>query len=111
MLGFNHAFRGLYNVLRTERNFKIQLLAFLLVVVLGFVFQITIDDWIALLLVSGIVLSLEIVNSAIERLCDLYSTKENKQIKLIKDISAGAVLLAALFAIIVGVLVFYPYLV
>jgi len=110
MLGFNHAFRGLFQMIRTERNFKIQLVLFLIVVSLGIILNITIGDWLILLLISAMVLSLEIVNSAIEKTCDLISTKPNNQIKLIKDISAAAVLLVSLFALIIGILLFYPYL-
>ena len=111
MFGFNHAFRGLFQMLRSERNFKIHILAFLLVVILGFSLSISIQDWISLFLVSGLVMSLEVINSAIEKICDLYSTEKNEKIKIIKDISAGAVLIAALFAVLIGILVFYPYLV
>jgi diacylglycerol kinase len=110
MLGFNHAFRGLFQMLRKERNFKIQFLIFTVVVVFGFSLDISRNDWISLLIISGLVLSLEIMNSAIEKICDLYSKEKNPKIKNIKDISAGAVLIAALVAIVAGTLLFYPYL-
>lgn len=109
MFGFNHAFRGLFQMFRSERNFKIHILAFIVVVLLGFYLDISSSDWIFILLISGLVISLEVINSAIERICDLYSTEKNEQIKNIKDISAGAVLIAALFAVVIGVMVFLPY--
>lgn len=109
MLGFNHAFRGLFQMFRTERNFKVHVFALTIVVVLGFTLNITKSEWITILLISGLVLSLEVINSAIEKVCDLYSKESNQQIKNIKDISAGAVLITALFAIVIGALVFIPY--
>ncbi len=111
MLGINHALRGLFRMLRTERNFKIHILAFIIIVTLGFALSISNKDWIALLLISGLVMSLEMINSAIEKTCDLFSTERNEKIKNIKDIGAGAVLITALFAIVIGILIFYPYLV
>lgn len=110
MFGFNHALRGLLQMLKTERNFKIHVFAFISVIILGFTLEVSKPDWIILLLVSGFVLTMEIINSAIEQLCNLYSTERNEKIKNIKDISAGAVLIAALFAFVIGLVVFCPYL-
>ncbi|RFC53630.1 diacylglycerol kinase family protein [Brumimicrobium aurantiacum] len=110
MLGFRHAICGLQQMLRTERNFKVQVVIFIAVVICGFSFGISAQEWTILLLVSALVLSLEIINSAIEKLCDLYSTDYNEKIKIIKDISAGAVFITALFAVLIGVIIFYPYL-
>ena len=110
MLGFNHAFRGLFQMLRSERNFKIQILVFAVVIAIGFFFGISKAEWISICLVSALVLSLEVINSAIEKVCNLYSIEKDEKIKIIKDISAGAVLIAALSAILIGALVFYPYL-
>ncbi|WP_107038351.1 diacylglycerol kinase family protein [Brumimicrobium mesophilum] len=109
MFGFKHAIRGLFLMIKTERNFKIHVFALVCVLSLGFLLDITTQDWISILMVSALVISLEIINSAIEKICNLYSTDKNEKIKNIKDISAGAVLMAALVAFIVGVLVFYPY--
>ncbi|PWH85855.1 diacylglycerol kinase family protein [Brumimicrobium oceani] len=109
MLGFNHAFRGLLQMFRSERNFKIHILIFAFVAALGIYFNISFSDWTSILLVSGLVLSLEVINSAIEKVCDLYSTEKSEKIKNIKDISAGAVLIAALFAVVIGMMVFFPY--
>lgn len=110
MLGFKHAFRGLFRMFSQERNFKIQFVIFVLVILLAFLLEVSRNDWVVLLLVSALVISLETINSAIEKACDLYSTERNEQIKNIKDISAGAVLISALFAIVIGILIFLPYL-
>jgi len=110
MLGFNHAFVGLFQMIRTERNFKIQLIVFFIVIGLGFILEISSFDWLIVLLISAMVLTLETINSAIEKTCDLITKEDNNQIKRIKDISAGAVLLVSIFAIVIGIIIFYPYL-
>lgn len=109
MLGFKYAFRGLFLILSKERNFKIQLVLFTIVLILGFIFQITLHDWVILLLASAMVLSLEIINTTLEKTCNLITTKTNAIIKDIKDISAAAVFLASLFALVIGILIFLPY--
>jgi|SRR5690554_1915315 len=111
MLGFNHAFRGLFQMFRTERNFRVQIILFLLAIVFGFFFNISSIHWLIILSISALVLSLEIINSAIEKTCNLITTKKNPQVKRIKDISAAAVLLSSIFALVIGVLIFYPYLI
>jgi diacylglycerol kinase len=107
--GFLFAFNGLCFLVKKERNFKVHLVLFSFVIIAGFFFKITSIEWIAILLTSALVLSLEAVNTAIEQLSNLYSKEENPTIKTIKDVAAGAVLLAALFAAAIGILIFYPY--
>lgn len=106
---FKHAFNGISQLIKTERNFKIHLVCLVLVVSLGLYFKISSLEWLLIFLISALVLSLEAINSAIEKLCDLYSTEQNPKIKVIKDISAGAVLIAAIFAIFIGVAIFWKY--
>jgi diacylglycerol kinase len=81
----------------------------ILVVLAGFYFSITISEWLIILSISALVLTLEALNSAIEKVCDLYSTETDSRIKLIKDIAAGAVLISAIFAAIIGIIVFGKY--
>lgn len=107
---FIHAGRGIWSMILTERNFKIHLLAFSLVVGAGIYLQISKFEWLIILLISAVVLSIETVNSACERLCDLYSSDQNERIKKIKDISAGAVLIAAIISVVIAAIVFIPYL-
>jgi diacylglycerol kinase len=107
---FSNAFRGLLLLLKNERNFKIHLIAFVGVCSLGFYLDISKSEWIAVLLCSALVLSLEGLNSSIEKLCDLYSVTKDERIRNIKDIAAGAVLVAAIVAAVVAGLVFLPYL-
>jgi diacylglycerol kinase len=108
MFGFNNAIRGLSKAFSTERNFRIQFIFFLIVVGFGIYFKISNYEWLTIILISAFILSLELVNSAIEKLCDLYSPEYNSQIKWIKDVAAGAVLIASLSSIIVGGIVFIP---
>jgi diacylglycerol kinase len=79
---------------------------FVLVVIAGIYFSIEDYEWIAILVISALVLSLEVMNSALERLCDLYSTEQDNRIKMIKDLAAGAVLLAAVFALFIAYVIF-----
>jgi len=102
---FKYAFCGIAIAFR-ERNFKIHLIMFVLVVIAGIYFSIEDYEWIAILVISALVLSLEVMNSALERLCDLYSTEQDNRIKMIKDLAAGAVLLAAVFALFIAYVIF-----
>ena len=108
MLGFDHAFRGIRSLFLAEKNFRIQFICFILVVASGVFFNISSVEWCAILIISGVVLSLEAVNSSIEKLCDLYSKDYNTHIKWIKDVAAGAVLISSLVAIAIALLVFAP---
>ena len=108
--GFGFAFAGIWQMLLHERNFKVHVLALLVVILAGFYFHITAQEWINILLVSALVLSLEAINTAIEKLCDMHTKEIHPQIKLIKDVAAGAVLIAALFAVVIAFLIFIKYL-
>lgn len=103
------ALRGILASINSERNLKIHFLAFISVVIAGFYFKINQLEWVALLIVSTLVISLEMLNTSIEKLCDFNSTEIQPQIKFIKDVAAGAVLFAAIIAVVVGVLVFWKY--
>lgn len=95
---------------KTERNAKIHLVITVSVVIAGFVFGITRIEWLIILLCIGIVLVAEALNTAIEKLGNAISSDKNRLIKSAKDIAAGAVLLAAITAAIIGGLIFLPYL-
>jgi diacylglycerol kinase len=110
MLGFGHAWNGLKAILKTERNFKVQMAVAILVILLGFFFDISSFEWLILLIHFSLVLSLEAMNTFTERLCDLVHPDYSSKIKIVKDVSASAVLIAAIFAAISGFIVFYPYL-
>jgi len=107
-MSFVYAGRGITAGLRGQRNIKVMLLAAMAVVVLGVYLDITREEWTLLALAMGLVLSLEMVNTAGERLVDILSPGHDSRYGRIKDILAGAVLIAALTAAVVGGLVFGP---
>ncbi len=106
---FRYAWKGLRHALLHEHNFRIHLLAAVLVVIAGFYFQITKMEWIALIFAIGFVLVTELLNTAIELFADFISPNENEMIGRIKDIAAGAVLIAVLAAVAAGTIILLPY--
>lgn len=107
---FGYAFCGIFHVVNNERNIKIHFVAALLTVLLGFYLDISRNDWLILLLIITIVIVLELVNSSIEAVVDLASPELHPLAKKAKDVAAGAVLIAAIVSIIIGALLFFPYL-
>ncbi|MCP3893477.1 diacylglycerol kinase family protein [Bacteroides sp.] len=107
---FGYAAKGIGNVLCCEHNIWIHLIITLLVVAAGFFFDIQRGEWIALVLCIGLVLAAETFNTAIERLVDLVSPNRHPLAGEVKDIAAGAVLICAIAAAVVGLIVFIPYL-
>ncbi|TSC88305.1 MAG: diacylglycerol kinase [Microgenomates group bacterium Gr01-1014_7] len=109
ILSFKYAFAGLVDALKEEPNLKFHFLAGLLVILLSFILRFTRQDWITIIILIGLVISVELTNTAIEAVVDQFVEKNHPGAKLAKDISAGAVLVAAATAAIAGVLVFLPY--
>lgn len=105
---FKYAFRGIAMVLKSEKNMLIHLIISILVFVCGILFQISTTEWMICLLCFGLVFSAEMMNSAIESLVDLVSPNHHKLAGKAKDIAAGAVLVAAIFAAITGLIIFIP---
>ena len=106
---FKNAFRGLFLLIKTERNFQIHSVALAAVLTLGLYFNISRGEWVILIITSAIVLSLEGLNSALEKLCDEVTLERKESIRNIKDVAASAVLIAALAAVLIGVLIFTPH--
>jgi diacylglycerol kinase len=107
---FSFAFEGVKAAFM-EPNFRVQVLSAVLVLFLGFGFGITKTEWLFVILCCAGVLSLELINSAVERLCDVITSEINPNIKYIKDVCAAAVLLASLASLAVGIIIFTPYLI
>lgn len=105
---FKAAICGVVSAFRSEVNLRIQLVIFGIVVVIGFCFDLDAIEWVAILLVSGLVLCAEIMNTAMECLCDVLHPDQDPGIGKVKDLSAGAVLVAALAATAVGAIIFVP---
>lgn len=107
----SHAWRGLLLAFRTERSFRIQVALSLVALTACFLFPIRSWERIAVILATASVLVLELVNSMIERLVDLVKPRLHEYARDIKDLMAAAVLVAALFALLVACLVFGPFIV
>jgi diacylglycerol kinase len=102
---------GLKSAFKEERNFRIQVLIGAVVIFFMIIFGLNaIEDSILILMIL-VVLSLELINSQIEKFLDLIQPDHHPRVKIIKDFSAGAVLLSAIGSIIIGFLIFWPYIV
>jgi undecaprenol kinase len=104
-----HATGGIGVVFRSEQSFRIQIVVSIIVLVFGAYVQVSLFEWILLVLLIGSVLVLELINSIFERIVDAFKPRIHPIVKDIKDIMAGAVLIASVIAAIVGVMIFYPY--
>ncbi len=105
---FRYALRGIGFMIKTQHNFWIHLTIAGLVVIAGFIFCLSITEWIFIIFAIGLVLSAETFNSAIEQLTDLTHPDIHPTAGLVKDLAAGAVLISAIAAAITGLLIFVP---
>jgi diacylglycerol kinase len=110
LLSFKYAFQGLRHVLKSEHNFRIHLMAAFVAIALGVFFRINRNEWLVITLCIGMVLSLELINSAVESLVDLISPQKSEKAGIIKDTLAAGVLIAAVCSLIAGVIIMLPYL-
>jgi diacylglycerol kinase len=106
---FKYAFRGLVKTFREEQNLQVHSLVAILVIVLGFVFKIQSWQWCAILVCIALVILMETVNSAVERLSDVLKPRIHDSVMDIKDIMAAAVMISSILAIAVGLIIFIPY--
>ncbi len=105
---FGYAFEGIFNTILHERNMQIHCLATVLVVIFGFILKISLSEWFLCLLLFALVMSLELVNTALEAVVDLVTQEKKPLAKKAKDAAAGAVLVSAIFAAIIGGIIFFP---
>ena len=105
---FGYAFEGIFNCIRNERNMKIHIAVAALVVIAGWILGLSITEWCICLGLFGLVMALELVNTAVEAVVDLVTSERHPLAKTAKDTAAGAVLIAAIMAAIVGLLIFVP---
>jgi len=110
LMSFVHAGRGLKFVLQDEHNAWIHAFLTVVVIVLGSVLKISAMEWCLLILAMALVWITETINTALEHLTDLVSPEHHPLAGKVKDIAAGAVLLAAIAAVFVGILIFIPHL-
>ncbi len=109
LLSFKYAFTGLIDAVKEEPKLRFHFLAAIIALVLSYSLQISRLDWIIIILLIGFVISLELTNTAIEAVVDHFTDKQHPGAKLAKDISAAAVLVAAITSVVVGLLIFLPY--
>lgn len=109
-VSFLNAFAGLRHTWRNEKNFRIEMICGCFVCGCGIIFQIKKAEWLIIVLNIAMVLTAELFNTAIERICDEHSKEIKPSIRIIKDVSAGAVLIIATAAAVIGIFVFLPYL-
>ena len=106
---FGYAFAGIWTGIRKERNKKIHCTALLMVVIAGIAFRITVSEWCICIVLCALVMSLELVNTAVEAVVDLVTEEKKPLAKIAKDTAAGAVLIAAIASVIIGLLIFVPH--
>jgi len=107
---FKYAFKGIGYLLKGEHNVYIHLTLAGLVIVFGFIFKLSRPEWMMIAFAIGLVLLAEGLNTAIEYLANSITRENHPEIGKAKDIAAGAVLIAAITAAVIGLLVFVPYL-
>ncbi len=105
---FRNALQGILYALKREHNFQIEALFAVLVFFLAFFFDLSVFEQTTLFLAVGIVLVLELVNTAFERMVDMLKPRVHPYAKVAKDVMAGAVLVAALASFLVGIVIFLP---
>lgn len=105
----SHAIRGLGHILRNEKNFQNELVVALVVIFAMAYFRVTRTETVALVLVIAGVLILELINTVVERVVDILKPRVHPYARLIKDLMAAVVLISAIFSVIVGVIIFLPY--
>lgn len=106
--GFGYAINGIWHAAVTQLNFRVHLICALVAVYAGYALHISSDEWLWIIFCIGMVLVAELFNTAIEFLTDLVSPGYNKRAGLVKDMSAGAVLITAIAALTIGLVIFVP---
>lgn len=105
---FKYAGNGILKAFKSELNMQVHLCMMMLVILCGIVFEISAAEWQTCIVLFGVVIAAEIFNTAIETVVDLVMPNINEQAKLAKDLSAGAVLIIAISAAVVGLTIFIP---
>ena len=107
LISLRCALSGIRYAFATEKNIRVHLLVFFLVLIAALIFEISKIEFLLILGISAVLFSLELTNTAIERLADKVSPEYNAQIGVVKDVMAGAVLVSGIFAIIIGLIIFF----
>ncbi len=105
---FGYAFRGMGRAFVTDNSFKYHFVFLILVIGLGFFFQLQEMEWVGVIFAIGLVIVSELFNTAIEYLVRILVREHHSEAGLLLDIAAGAVLFAALVALVIGLIIFLP---
>ena len=105
---FVYAFEGIQHCMTKDRNFIVHCIAAVLVIIAGFVFNIERTEWMIIAINIGLVIGFEMLNTSIEKICNLVHPQHHPFVKIIKDVAAGAVLLVAIAAAVCGAIIFLP---
>ena len=105
---FGFAWKGIRSSLFQEPNFKIHIVCSILVIGAAVYFMISPVEWMLVLICMALVLSMEMINTAIEKLCNVVHQEQHPGIKITKDVAAGAVLVSAIIAAVCGAIIFIP---
>ena len=105
---FTYAWAGIKSCFKSESNFRIHLIAALATIIFSLLLNISATEWIAICFCIAFVITMEMMNTSIEKLCDVVYTELHPVIKSVKDIAAGAVLISAVFSLITAAIIFLP---
>lgn len=105
---FKYAIEGIWTSFKTERNMKIHIFLMILVIIAGIILKINKSEWIICIILFAIVIGSELFNTSIETIVDMVMPEKNEKAKIAKDVSAGAVLVVAIGAAIIGLVIFVP---
>ena len=105
---FGYASEGILHAFKSELNFKVHILATIIVIFAGLMTGLSMSEWLVIILLFGGMLALEMVNSAIERTVDAITVNRDPLAKQAKDLAAGAVLIFAITSAIIGLFIFIP---
>jgi len=103
-----YAFKGAYLLIKSEASIQVQVCIGIMMTILGFYFKLTPTEWLIQTLTIGLIIAIEGVNTAIEEMADFIHPEQHPKIGLIKDLSAGAVFVFAVVAIIAGCIIYFP---
>jgi len=105
---FGYALSGIQYCFRSERNFRLHVASTFMALILSFACAISDMEWIAVCFCIALVIVMEMLNTAIEKLCDVVHREFDPSIKKVKDMAAGAVLVSAIFSVLTGLIIFLP---
>lgn len=105
---FKYAIEGIWTSFKTERNMKIHIFIMILAIIAGIILKINKLEWIICIILFAIVIGSELFNTSIETIVDMVMPEKNEKAKIAKDVSAGAVLVVAIGAAIIGLVIFVP---